>query len=48
MKLREQEEIERILSELSADAGSFAGSIISSYSALVRLDLIFAKARLAL
>lgn len=47
LKLREQEEIERILSELSADAGSFAGSIISSYSALVRLDLIFAKARLA-
>ncbi len=47
LKLREQEEIERILSELSADAGSFAGSIISSYSALVKLDLIFAKARLA-
>ena len=45
LKLREQEEIERILSELSADAGSFAGSIISSYSALVRLDLNICKGK---
>ncbi len=44
--LREQEEIERILAELSAEAGSFADSIINSYNCLVELDLIFAKAKL--
>lgn len=47
LRLREQEEIERILAELSADAGSFADSIIASYKAVVELNLIFAKARLA-
>ena len=47
LKLREQEEIERILSELSAEAGSFADSIIYSYTALSELNLIFAKAKLA-
>ena len=47
LKLREQEEIERILSELSAEAGSFADSIIYSYNALCELNLIFAKAKLA-
>lgn len=47
LKLREQEEIDRILAELSAEAGNFADSIISSYSSLVKLDLIFAKAKLA-
>ena len=47
LKLREEEEIDRILSELSADAGSFADSIIYSYNALWKLDLIFAKAKLA-
>lgn len=47
LKQREREEIERILAELSAEAGGFAGSIISSYTALCRLDLVFAKAKLA-
>lgn len=47
LRLREQEEIERILAELSAEAGSFADSIIKSYEALVSLNLIFAKAQLA-
>ncbi len=47
LKLREQEEIERILAELSAEAGNFADSIIWSFEALVELNLIFAKARLA-
>lgn len=47
LRLREQEEIERILAELSAEAGSFADSIIKSYEALVTLNLIFAKAKLA-
>lgn len=47
LKQREQEEIERILSELSAEAGGFADSIIYSYNALCELNLIFAKAKLA-
>ena len=47
LRLREQEEIERILAELSAEAGSFADSINRSFDALVILNLIFAKAKLA-
>lgn len=47
LKLREQEEIDRILAELSAESGNFADSIINSYNCLVELNLIFAKARLA-
>lgn len=47
LKLREKEEIDRILAELSAEAGSFCDSIIPSYEALADLNLIFAKARLA-
>ncbi len=47
LRLREQEEIDRVLAELSAQAGSFAEPIISSYNALARLNLIFAKAKLA-
>jgi DNA mismatch repair protein MutS2 len=47
LRLREKEEIERILAELSAEAGSFAQSIIGSYEALCELNLIFAKANLA-
>src|SRR5699024_8520352 len=42
----EQAEIDRILGELSAEAGSFASGIISSYQAVVQLNLIFAKANL--
>lgn len=44
---KEQEEIERILAELSAEAAQFADSIINSYNALVYIDLCFAKANLA-
>ncbi len=47
LKLREREEIDRILAELSAEAGSFCEGIISSFEALTELNLIFAKARLA-
>ena len=47
LKLQEQEEIDRILAELSAEAGGFADSIIASYNSVVELDLIFAKAKLA-
>lgn len=46
LESKEKEEIERILSELSAEAASFAGVINASYEALVQLDLIFAKAEL--
>lgn len=47
LQSQEQEEIERILQELSAEAGSFADGIIGSYEAAIGLDLIFAKAHLA-
>lgn len=44
---REAAEIERIVAELSAEAGSFADAIILDYETLIELDLIFSKARLA-
>lgn len=44
---REKEEIERILCELSAEAAQFADGMITSYGALIELDLCFAKANLA-
>lgn len=47
LKIKEQDEVARILSELSAECAEFADSIRYSYNALVKLDLIFAKARLA-
>lgn len=47
LRAKEQEEIERILFELSANAGDFADSIIRSYANLAELNLIFAKANLA-
>lgn len=47
LKSDEQEEIQRILLELSAEAGEFADSIIESYHYAVELNLIFAKAHLA-
>lgn len=47
LQTKEEEEIERILFELSANAGDFADSIIHSYSNLAELNLIFAKANLA-
>ena len=47
LRAKEEDEIERILFELSANAGDFADSIISSYSNLSHLNLIFAKANLA-
>ncbi len=43
---QEQVEIERILAELSAETGNFAGGTISGYQAAVDLNLIFAKANL--
>ncbi len=47
LKLREKEEIDRILAELSAEAGSFSDTTVKSYKAAVDLNLIFAKAKLA-
>ena len=44
---KEEEEIERILFDLSANAGEFADSIIRSYRNLTELNFIFAKADLA-
>lgn len=43
----EKQEIERVLSELSAEAGNFADTIIRSYGLAVQLNVIFAKASLA-
>lgn len=47
LQSRESAEIERILTELSAETGGFADLIIESYQAAVGLDLIFAKGQLA-
>ncbi|MGN1467739.1 MAG: endonuclease MutS2 [Ruminococcus sp.] len=47
LKSKEDAEIERILFELSATAGTYADSIIGSYENLIELNLIFAKANLA-
>ena len=44
---KEKLEIERILAELSADCAEHSTDIISDYEILVRLDLIFAKAKLS-
>ena len=44
---KEQEEIDRILFDLSAEAGSFYDGIKASYECAVELDVIFAKAKLA-
>lgn len=45
--IREQKEIERILSELSAEAAANKDDIISDYHVLVQLDMIFARAKLS-
>ncbi len=47
LKIKEKEEIDRILAELSAEAGSFVGGVTASFNALIELDLIFAKSKLA-
>ena len=46
LELQEKKEIARILAELSADASMHKETILESYGALVKLDVIFAKARL--
>lgn len=47
LESKEAAEIERILADLSAQAGDFCDSVCASYEVLVEIDLIFAKARLA-
>ena len=47
LQSKERDEIERILAELSSEAGSFYETIKASYECAVELDVIFAKARLA-
>ena len=47
LELQEQKEIERILAQLSSDIATHAESITDNYTVLIRLDVIFAKARLA-
>lgn len=44
---KERDEIERILSALSVEAGSFASTIKSSFECAVELNVIFSKAQLA-
>ena len=45
--LKEQQEIEKILSELSEKTAAYADKISGDYDVLVELDFIFAKAMLA-
>ena len=47
LELKEKKEIERILAELSAEAAAHRDDIEQSFDMLVRLDVIFAKAKLA-
>lgn len=47
LELREKKEIERILFELSGEVSAYRESISQNVEVLVRLDVIFAKARLA-
>lgn len=47
LKAKEEDEIERILYDLSAQTAEFADEILNSYDILRQLDLIFAKAKLA-
>ncbi len=47
LELKEKKEIARILAELSAEASAHGDSIGDNFHILVRLDVIFAKARLS-
>jgi len=47
LELKEKKEIERILAELSAEAAGYREALCDDFALLVRLDVIFAKARLA-
>lgn len=47
LEAKEKKEIDRILSELSAEVSTFSDSISRDYDLLCTLDLIFAKAKLS-
>lgn len=47
LKAKEKQEIDRILSELSAECGDHADDIIADFNVLVALDCVFAKAKLS-
>ena len=47
LRSKEQAEIERILAELSAEAGAYADAVCSSYRILTELNVIFARSQLA-
>ncbi|MCQ2450596.1 MAG: endonuclease MutS2 [Clostridia bacterium] len=47
LELKEAEEIDRILTELSLEVADFADTIKKSYEGIIALDMIFAKARYA-
>ncbi len=47
LKSKEREEIDRILADLSSQAGDFAQGIKDSYECAVEINLIFAKAQYA-
>ena len=47
LRAKEQEEIARILAEISAEVADFSDTIKNSYNALLELNIIFAKAKLA-
>ncbi len=47
LTVQEQEEIQKILADLSAQAGEHHSELSQNYSVLTRLDFIFAKAALA-
>lgn len=45
--LKEQEEIDRIIADLSSQAAGYSGQLLNNYKLLTTLDFIFAKAALA-
>ena len=47
LELKEKKEIERILAELSAESAGYREPICDNYKILIRLDVIFAKAKLS-
>ncbi len=47
LELKEKKEIERILAELSAEVAGYKEQISDDFEILIRLDVIFAKAKLA-
>ena len=47
LELKEKKEIERILAELSADVAGYREDLAFDYEILVKLDILFAKAKLA-